>query len=369
MTPTPTAADTGVCGTVAGYSRHRRSGTEPCGECRQARTDYETRRTRRNQKQGKHRPRHRRKHQPCGTSAGYKRHLDWGEHPCDPCRDAQRAVNRRRQRAKWKTECGSFTGWRRHLRLGERPCPKCLMLDWAYYAAATTCVPSAAHYLWHLNRKTTPCGRSRYERGLYAWIKAHPDRPAHEYRPLTDFLSEGDCGEYPGVRPYRRPGVPSEGHYEWHRSRGENPCGRANYERAVRVWMRRQPGRRADDYTPSVEYDLTEDERCGYPGPRPRATCGTVAGAARHRTNGEPLCGPCLTLLDLESGWTSDPPGGPDDDDDDNTEGSAEAPACGTPAAYLRHQDLRDPLCAACEAAELVRRYKRKRKGKGSARR
>lgn len=40
--------------------------------------------------------------QPCGTDAGYQRHLKHGEQACQPCRDARNAAQRKR-RTKWHT--------------------------------------------------------------------------------------------------------------------------------------------------------------------------------------------------------------------------------------------------------------------------
>lgn len=39
--------------------------------------------------------------QPCGTNAAYQRHLQHGEQPCEPCREAHKAILRERWRAKY----------------------------------------------------------------------------------------------------------------------------------------------------------------------------------------------------------------------------------------------------------------------------
>lgn len=76
------------CGTLAAYTRHLRRGEEPCERCREARRAYQRRRYKR-------RPR---ALAPCGTFAAYLRHIRSGETPCDPCREALNAKERQQRR-------------------------------------------------------------------------------------------------------------------------------------------------------------------------------------------------------------------------------------------------------------------------------
>ncbi|GAB3117979.1 hypothetical protein GCM10027160_29370 [Streptomyces calidiresistens] len=112
------------CGTTAAYSRHRRRGEEPCQPCRDAYNASQRARYRRARRRAglpacvlapcgtpSARRRHRRRAEscpdcalslkPCGTPAAYKRHRRRGEEPCQPCRDAYNAWQRRlKQRRK-----------------------------------------------------------------------------------------------------------------------------------------------------------------------------------------------------------------------------------------------------------------------------
>lgn len=73
------------CGSVGGYSRHRRAGEKPCEACRVAFADY----------QRAHRQRHGRTDRPnrrqpvqCGTVGGHSKHRRAKEKPCEACLDA-----------------------------------------------------------------------------------------------------------------------------------------------------------------------------------------------------------------------------------------------------------------------------------------
>lgn len=64
---------------------------------------------------------------PCGSEAAYRRHLRWGQEPCDACR-AEHARIQSEQRAGEPRElrpCGTQAAYRRHLNHGEVPCRAC----------------------------------------------------------------------------------------------------------------------------------------------------------------------------------------------------------------------------------------------------
>lgn len=67
---------------------------------------------------------------PCGTRGAYRRHLRWGQPPCNACRaEHARLTQLERERARKPralTPCGSDSSYRRHLRLGEVPCRACV---------------------------------------------------------------------------------------------------------------------------------------------------------------------------------------------------------------------------------------------------
>lgn len=73
--------DTGACGTMTGYARHRAAGERRCAKCLRARRLYER------GKPGKPRAA---VLEPCGTTAAYQRHHRRGEVPCEPCLAAHR---------------------------------------------------------------------------------------------------------------------------------------------------------------------------------------------------------------------------------------------------------------------------------------
>jgi hypothetical protein len=75
-------SDTGACGTITGYNRHRHRSEPRCDACLRARRKQSTGRN------GKPRPD---KPAPCGTVAAYARHHRAGEVPDDACLAAHRA--------------------------------------------------------------------------------------------------------------------------------------------------------------------------------------------------------------------------------------------------------------------------------------
>lgn len=62
---------------------------------------------------------------PCGTPAAYRRHLRHGQEPCDACREAENARNRKGDKPFQPADCGTEGGYGRHLRLREEPCVYC----------------------------------------------------------------------------------------------------------------------------------------------------------------------------------------------------------------------------------------------------
>lgn len=71
---------------------------------------------------------------PCGTEGAYRRHLRWGQQPCDAC-SVEHARLQAEYREKTKTSrpaprelvpCGNESAYRRHLRRREIPCRPCM---------------------------------------------------------------------------------------------------------------------------------------------------------------------------------------------------------------------------------------------------
>lgn len=67
----------------------------------------------------------------CGTDAGYQRHRYWKSVPCEACTEAHRLAARERRARKTApvrelVPCGSASAYRRHLRRGELACAACL---------------------------------------------------------------------------------------------------------------------------------------------------------------------------------------------------------------------------------------------------
>lgn len=70
----------------------------------------------------------------CGTNAGYKQHQNFGNKPCQPCKDATAAYHRE-HRARRKAglvvrkfeadKCGTLAGYSRHKRHDTPVCAKC----------------------------------------------------------------------------------------------------------------------------------------------------------------------------------------------------------------------------------------------------
>lgn len=83
-----------VCGTPAGYHRHRREHTVPCPACAEARS-WEQRHHAGPRPIG--RPPLPREH---GTDRGYHQHRTHGDPFCDDCREAHAQVERERQRVR-----------------------------------------------------------------------------------------------------------------------------------------------------------------------------------------------------------------------------------------------------------------------------
>lgn len=62
---------------------------------------------------------------PCGTPAAYRRHLRWGQEPCESCLEAE-ATRTRGGRPKPRLKpCGTRAAYTRHVKAGEVPCEAC----------------------------------------------------------------------------------------------------------------------------------------------------------------------------------------------------------------------------------------------------
>lgn len=72
-------------GTYRGAAQHRRRGEELCEACREADNLY--------QQERRAAARERKPAAPCGTRSGHARHVDAGEEPCARCADAQSAAD------------------------------------------------------------------------------------------------------------------------------------------------------------------------------------------------------------------------------------------------------------------------------------
>lgn len=85
-----------------------------------------------------------RKQAECGTTSGIRRHTRAGEPPCDACKAARRAYERKRAEAKraereprslGPVKCGTVGGPNAHKRRGEDVCDACREAYRAYYRA------------------------------------------------------------------------------------------------------------------------------------------------------------------------------------------------------------------------------------------
>lgn len=69
---------------------------------------------------------------PCGTESAYRRHLRWGQPPCNACRVAHSRLQARYREKGPAPEprelrpCGTDSAYRRHLRKREVPCRLCV---------------------------------------------------------------------------------------------------------------------------------------------------------------------------------------------------------------------------------------------------
>ena len=83
--------------------------------------------------------------------------------------------------------------------------------------------PSGRHYGWHENSGTEPCGKSRAE---VAWYRAErvAGRPLPDWQPKKPVVYE--CGSREEAE------KPSRNHYDWHRDKNTEQCGKALEEAA-----------------------------------------------------------------------------------------------------------------------------------------
>ncbi|AHB31649.1 transcriptional regulator WhiB-like [Arthrobacter phage vB_ArS-ArV2] len=81
--------------------------------------------------------------QPCGTPAAARRHYLRGEKPCRLCRDAERSrtnkaglkrrqTNESFQKSFTPEKCGTNSGHQRHIYYGNTPCEECKVAHRAY---------------------------------------------------------------------------------------------------------------------------------------------------------------------------------------------------------------------------------------------
>jgi hypothetical protein len=62
---------------------------------------------------------------PCGTPAAYRRHLRWGQDPCESCKEAEYLRVRKGRPRQPLRPCGTRAGYERHRKAGEEPCADC----------------------------------------------------------------------------------------------------------------------------------------------------------------------------------------------------------------------------------------------------
>lgn len=118
------------CGTRAGYRKHQNDGEPPCDDCNKAHAEYMR------QYMAGYTP-------PVahGTMSGYRAHRRVNEPPCDECREANAEYMRdykerrkaRQIRTGWTPEkCGTIAGYRLHYRHGSEPCQECKTANTEY---------------------------------------------------------------------------------------------------------------------------------------------------------------------------------------------------------------------------------------------
>jgi hypothetical protein len=151
------------CGTEAAYRRHLKYGEEPCEPCREAFLRAAQARS----------ERHRRKRgskvrglQPCGTAAAYQRHKLHGEEPCEACKQALRESRRASYQPSSREiqSCGTHSAYVRHRKLGEEPCEACRAAEAEYGRR------------W---REANQARKQKYDR---QWKAENPDRVIQSVR-------------------------------------------------------------------------------------------------------------------------------------------------------------------------------------------
>jgi len=108
------------CGTTYGYKKHIQSKEKACDQCREAKRKNSEEYRRKRGISPKNKP-------ACGTAGGYDAHRYRNEIPCETCRDSLR--NHIRKKYGYKPfrspECGTRGGYEKHLRAMETPCNEC----------------------------------------------------------------------------------------------------------------------------------------------------------------------------------------------------------------------------------------------------
>ena len=115
------------------------------------------------------------------------------------------------------------------------------MDDYICGDAADATGPSYAHYKWHRNRGTDPCGKARHENG-WAEAQHRVGHPLETYEPR--YRDGYECG------PAEDAEGPTTRHAQWHRKAGTPVCGKALAEDSWYVMEK--------DYGKGIDYTYGE---------------------------------------------------------------------------------------------------------------
>lgn len=111
------------CGSDAAYHRHKAKGEYPCDKCLAAHA-HKVKMLKRKKNRQKYGRSTKRKLQPCGTEAAYRRHERNGEEPCQACKDG-REKRKAKRKQKRLLPCGTDAAYERHRQNGEETCQPC----------------------------------------------------------------------------------------------------------------------------------------------------------------------------------------------------------------------------------------------------